>query len=62
MPDQDPKRIQVTPANALILLVGLTNNVVEQNKAIIRLLGEINMKLTKPAIDLGGADGQPNKQ
>ena len=62
MSNPEVKRIQVTPQNALTLLVGLTNNTVEQNKIIIGLLGEINMKLTKPALDLGGADGQPNKQ
>lgn len=49
-----PKRIQVTPENASILTVGLLNNVVEQNRSIIMLLGSINAKLTKPATDLGG--------
>lgn len=60
MSDKESTRIQVTTENAAILTVGLLNNMVEQNKLIIQQLGNISMKLERPAVDLGGSDGKPN--
>lgn len=57
-----PGRIEVTNQNALRLMAGMSDIMVQQNKVIIGLLGSINASLTKPAHDLGGSDGLSNNK
>lgn len=59
----ETKKIEVTHKNAILLSTGFLNMIVEQNKLIIQQLGNIAMKLERPALDLGGSDGKrDNKQ
>ena len=58
----ETKKIEVTHKNAILLSTGFLNMIVEQNKLIIQQLGNINMKLERPALDLGGADGKHNNE